>query len=250
MTLILGCGLRMPLFGQIACNPLEPSGKGEWTVSLNGTYLNQTVGQENALSRRILLKSGYGMTPWLDLYVLGGAVDLEMKTGQAGIQDYDDKYRPAFGAGAHVSLSSIESPVVLFGGAQFVRFVSRGSYIGQFQVDNDYFESRYSMRYDWREFKAQLGLAFSVMMFRFYGAYTQWGVQRLDRKKEYLIYQGSSTYVGMEEGEYRSGMHSGILAGMQINFPGQFALTLETLIFDKDSYHILAGISQTGNQGW
>ena len=235
---------------QIAANPVESSGVGEWTISVNGTYLEQNIAGQSVLSRRALLKSSWGMTPWLDLYVLGGAIQLQMDTGHDHIHGFEDKYRLAFGAGLHVSFSSPQLPFIFFAGAQGLRFVSYGHFTEGFWIEEQYYESRFEMRYDWREMKALAGLALPVGMFRLYGAVAQWGLWRLDRKKEYQVADEISNYVGTEEGEYRSGLETGVIAGLQLNFQGRYALTLETLIFDKNNFHIILGICQTGNQGW
>ena len=52
------------LQAQMVGNPAGVKGEGEWTLSATGIYINQRIGNEMAISRRVLLKSIWGLMPW------------------------------------------------------------------------------------------------------------------------------------------------------------------------------------------
>ena len=235
-----------PVFAQMAGNPVGVKGKGAWTISVAGNYMEQQLKSENALSRRLLLKSGWGLTPWLDVHGLVGGVQLEMRTSRAGFVNYKDKYRLAYGLGFNIMLSSPRLPVTFWGGGQAIRFLSEGS----FWEYGPIYDREYRMEYDWREFEGYAGVIIPIKVFRVYVAAVGWAVQRLDKKNEYLGYGGSQSWVGEVEGEYGSGIMTGGLLGIEWLLPQNYSISVEVRAFNRDDFQIMVGIGQTGGTGW
>lgn len=245
--------LTVPVLrAQMAGSPVETRGKSEWTVSVVGAYLNQEQGSEQAVSRRALLKSTWGLTSWLDVYGLGGGVQLEMKTPRAGVSDYKGKYRLGYGAGFNLALlpASTTGFVGIWAGAQALRFISEGSFVESFLIEEEGFSRAFEMEYDWREFQGHLGMVFPFRFLRFYTAVVGWGVQRLDTKREYLVYGETRNFVGEVEGEYRSGVWAGGVVGLELVLPQRYAISVEYLLLNENDYQITVGICQTGVANW
>jgi hypothetical protein len=228
----------------MAGNPAGVKGKGEWTVGVAGTYMNQTVGFEETLSRRILVKSSWGLTPELDAYIMLGGIKLKLKSLKQGISNYEDKTRFGYGLGFDFSIkkSTKSDPIGIWAGGQLLRFLSQS-------IFTDSFEAReYDLDYDWREITVYGGLTFQYQLMRFYFAGTGWIVQRLYKRKEYIIYSDSKIFSGgNDEGTFQSGLWTGGIIGFEIALPERYSIGLECLIFNKNNYRIMIGICQTGN---
>ncbi len=228
-------------------SPAGVRGAGEWTISVLGTYMDQQIGTEAAISRRLLLKSNWGVLPWLDFYLIGGGCQLELQKNVSNVIGYKSKYKVGYGAGFHASLfPRTLSGIGLSLGVQALRFPSEGS----FQVMEDTYDQTFSMRYDWREFRAHLGVVIPVESIRFYLAGIGWAVQRMDVKNEYWGYGDASSYLGETRDEFRSGIWTGGLVGIELLFPKHYAISLEALFFNEKNFHLTLGVSQTGGTEW
>jgi len=235
------------LQAQMVGNPVGVRGTGEWTVSAIGTYMDQQVGSETAISRRILLKSTWGAASWLDLYCIGGMAQLELLTGVINIVDYKSKYRFGYGGGVNITLTPMrESRMEIYLGVQALRFPSEGS----FQVVGKVYTQEFEMKYDWREFQGHVGIVYPYHTLRLYAAGVVWALQRFDTKNEYWNYRNSRNYVGESRGEYRSGVWTGGVVGLELLLPKGYAISCEGLFFNEVNYHIMVGISQTGKFDW
>ncbi len=232
-------------WAQMAGNPTGTTGARQWTINANGTYFYQGVGSEKVVSNRFLLKSNWGVTDWLDLYIQGGVANLESRVNSLNTTDYRDKYRFAYGGGFSTSYGP--GKLKAWASANVLRFRSQGNFIETLLIGSQTYDKRFEMGYDWREFRAFLGSSYSYRRFTFYLAAAGWYLWRLDTKDEYLESGSSSTYMGQVKDTYRSGLWSGLLAGIQMNLPQHYAINIEVLLFNETNVQIMAGISQTGS---
>ncbi|MCJ7813107.1 hypothetical protein MUP95_07315 [bacterium] len=191
------------LQAQMAGNPAGVKGQGKWTVSAIGTYMNQQIGNEEAVSKRVLLRSTWGLAPWLDVYGMVGGVQLDLKTSNVDFIDYEGKFRLGYGAGFNVAFQRIaQSRFWIWIGGQALRYSSQGSFF----EESDIFMKEFKMDYDSREFLGHAGIVIPFKSFRLYGAGVGWTIQRLESKTEYLEYGGMVNTIGQVDGEFRSGL--------------------------------------------
>ena len=250
LSLFLCMGLTLSARAQIFGNPIDTGGSGEWTISGNAVYSNQGLGLD-AITRRLFVKSNWGVAHWLDLYLLGGGVQLEMKSSVPNIADYKDKLRLAYGAGYKITIKPSFLPIFyLSAGGQVLRFVSQGAFTEDFYFNNQTYQSIYEMRYDWREVKAYAAWVLPIRNFRFYAGGTVWLLQRIEDKQEFWDTGDSKILLGEENGEYNSGIWTGALAGIDLLLPQNFAISIEFLAFNMSNYQIMVGVSQTGGSRW
>ena len=246
ITLLLT--IIVPAFGQMAGNPVGSRGDKEWTVGVMGNYFQMEQGDEQSISKRLLAKSDWGLTPWLDVQVMIGAVQLEMRSPRINVEDYHGKFKFAFGLGFQSQIplgGSVQSPSLWFGG-QALRFTSKGSYVERTELVT----REFMMDYDWREFQVHAGMIVPYRFIRFYAAGVGWAVQRLDTKNEYIVYNDIHNYVGEEEGEYRSGIWTAGIIGVEFLLPSRYSIGIEMLYFNSYNYQIMVGLSQSGILTW
>lgn len=241
-------GAVVPLEAQMAGGPIGSRGEREWTVSAFVNYMHQGIGHEGVTSRRGFVKSNWGLNPWFDAYVLLGGVQVEMHSYDPHVVDYKSEY--AFGAGIGftitVPFSRMEQGAAFWLGGYAMRFPSKGS----FMAVSELITREHAMEYDWREFQGQAGLIISYGSVRMYAAGVGWAVQRLETKKEYIVYEDSQEYIGEVEAEYRSALWTGGLIGLELLFRGGHSISIEFLGFNEENYQIMAAISQTGILKW
>ncbi len=235
------------LQAQMAGNPAGVKGQGKWTVSAIGTYMNQQVGNEMAVSKRVLLRSSWGLAPWLDVYGMVGGVQLDLKTSNVDFVDYEGKFRLGYGTGFNIAFQPMaRSRFSIWIGGQALRYSSQGSFF----EESDMFSKEFKMDYDSREFLGYVGIIIPLTSFRLYCAGVGWVTQRLESKTEYLEYGGITSTVGQIDGELRSGLWTGGVVGIEFILPQQYVIGLEGLFFNEENYQIMIGISQTGGQEW
>jgi len=237
------------LNGQMTGNPVGVRGEGEWTVSAIGTYMNQQLGYETVVSRRILLKSTWGVTPWLDVYCTGGGVQVDLNSSEANVVDYKGKYRFGYGLGFNLAVKP-EFNVWIWAGAQALRFPSEGSFLEYLDVGGESNYREFEMKYDWREFQGHLGVVFPCRFLRFYTAGVVWAIQRLETKREFLEYGSSRSFLGEVQGEYRSGVWTGGVFGVEFLLPQEYSISVECLLFNEENYQVMVGVCQTGFAKW
>ena len=235
---------------QMIGNPVESTGSGEWTISASGTYMKQYIDMPTAM-KRLFLKSNWGITRWLDLYILGGGIQLELGSTRPEVEDYKDQFRVGYGVGYNITLKPKFLPIFsICIGAQAIRFVSNSYFSEDFFFNNQTYQSIFEMKYDWREVKMHAGLVFPHRMFRFYAAGAVWLVQRIEYKNEYWDTGDSRSFIGKEDGEFNSGFWTGGIVGVDILLPQNFAISVEGLFFNMYDFQIMIGVSQTGGSRW
>jgi hypothetical protein len=250
-SLFIALGFAAMLHAQMAGNPVHAVGKREWTVGLSGNYLNQNLVNAKAVSRRFLAKSMWGVNDWLGLYGLIGTVQLSMNIDKKEVQNYKDRLRFAYGAGFHWQINlnaEAENSLGLWGDAQVMKFLSENSYYLPSQSMIGSMTDQFLLTYDWGEALVCGGLVLPVRNFRFYGGGAAWGLRRMDTKKQYRIDANStSQYVGQSKGTYQSGYWTGGIIGIEWDLPQRYSISIEGLVFNKENYQIMVGISQTGS---
>ena len=238
---------------QMAGSPVGSKGQGEWTVSAIGNYLHQDLEEETALSKRLLLKSAWGISPFLDMYILGGWVQLDMRTSINNVDDYHGTNEFGYGAGIKLSLQRV-SHINTFGvwlGVQALRFPSGGSYIEYLTEAEDADVYReFQFNYDWRELQVNFGFTIPYQSFRLYVAGTGWLLSRIDTKREYLYYDEEKSFSGQAKDKYQTGLKKGVTLGGELQLAQQYNISLEFLLFDSKNYQVMVGICQTGVLGW
>jgi hypothetical protein len=176
---------------------------------------------------------------------------LDIKQNSASITDYAGKFRFGYGAGINMVLKpQALTGVWIVAGAQALRFSSVGTFEEDLHIGSEYFTREFEMSYDWREVKFNGGIVIPHRSFRVYLAAAGWLVQRFDTKREYLDTGSSKNYVGEEKGEYRTGVWSGGIIGLEILLPQRYSLSIEGLFFNENDYQLMVGICQTGGSKW
>lgn len=239
---------------QISGNPVEAINKREWTVGLSGNYINQQMEYTTAVSKRILVKSAWGIEDWLNIYGLFGSVQLSMNRNVPGIRDYKDKSRMGYGLGANVQFDlnpEVENGIGLWGGIQFLKYVSEGTFNKTAQSNGGDVLHEFAMKYDCGEMTVCAGWIIPIKSVRLYGGGAGWAIQRTDRKKEYLVENdGSKRYIGEQKGEYQSDFWTGAVVGVEFLLPQRYFFTVEGIVFNEQNYQIRIGICQTGSPEW
>ena len=237
--------------GQMAASPVATPGTGQWTVSAMGGYFYQGIGSEDAQSYRLLIKSAWGVAPWLDLYAMGGAADLSIDPGDPALSTLDDDFRLAYGLGLNTALDlPVGNGLQFWGGAHAIRYEPRGDFRETLLIGSDVYTQKSAMKYDWREIKAFAGVALPVGPARFYLGGAAWWLLRKETQTVTRIGDGSVANLGTVEGEYRSGMWSGGVLGVELRLPDHFALAVEALFFNESNVQVFISLMQTGATGW
>jgi len=233
---------------QMTGNPAGVRGAGEWTIAVDGTYMTHELSSETDITRRLFAKSGWGLTPWLDIYGLIGGVQLEIRPDDVGFTNYKDKLRLGFGVGLNIAYPSpLTHRFSFWANGQFMRFASEGIFES---LATSGYSQEFHMNYDWREFRANIGVIIPLSFIRIYLAGTGWSIQRLENKEEYVNISGSLQYIGEEDGEYRSGFWTGAMLGLEFVLPMHYTIGIEMTYFNATNYFIVAGVSQTGILSW
>jgi len=238
------------LRAQFASSPVSYRGKGGWSVSASGTYFDMDVDVQT-VSTRYLLQSTWGVSSWLDVVGTLGMAKLKSSTGEEGVADFTGKYHLAYGLGLNFYSDPLsQSKVSFWGGVHVLRFPAKGAYTLTTFDESQITTKKFQLNYDWREYKAYLGIMIPYRSLRFYMAGGIWKVQHVDEQKEYRMYGNSKTYVATREGEYRSDFWTGGIVGMEIQLPGKYAIIVEGFGFNEHNYQIMFGLSQTGGFYW
>lgn len=260
--------------GQICGNPIGATEKSVLTMSLNGTYQHVSDPVQNIISKRIFFKTQWGLASGLDLYALLGNVQLGLSriNAPSTITDYKDKYRFSYGVGfssnwGSFSLSPSPKPqskyrtrqrrrlspsthaARIFAGAHVIRYPSESSYEETREIAGFIVTHQYAMKYDVLEATGYAGISIPYRVFRLYFGGVGWGIDRKERKVEYLVGVSEEPIaLGKEKGRFKSGLWTGALMGIQWNLPQQYMITIEAIGFNSQNYQIMIGISQSGWQ--
>jgi|GEM_PF-771628 len=242
----------MPLKAQSAASPVINPGTSEWTVAAIGGYFRQGIGStETADSYRALLKSSWGITPWMDLYALGGVANLKIETTSSNVTSLEDDFKLCYGLGMNLSkrMPAFDK-LYLWGGVQAIRWQPKGDFTEPDLIGSELFLRRRSMTYDWRELKVFAGVAVPVGSARFYVGGAGWWLQRKDKETEYLEQGQSISTVQSRENETQSGLWTGAIAGIELRLPENFALSVEVLAFNTSNMQVFVSLLQTGTSAW
>ena len=241
-----------PALGQSAASPVMTPGTSEWTVAAIGGYFRQGVGStETVDSYRALLKSSWGVTPWMDLYIMGGAANLRIETPNKAVTPLEDKFKACYGLGMNLSMQlSGLGKTGLWGGVQALRWQPEGDFTEPDLIGSDLFLRRKSMAYDWRELKVFAGIAIPVGSVKFYAGGAGWWLQRKDSMTEYLEQGEARSVIQVVENDTQSGLWTGGIAGVELRLPENFALSLEVLAFNTSNVQVFISLLQTGSTAW
>ncbi len=235
---------------QIVGNPVGTKGTGKWSVSVNGGYMSQQLDQA-IISRRLLLKSEWGITPWLDFYCIGGAYDLELDFSENEFTDFKSKMRFCYGTGVDLAYRPEGGfPVGIWTGAQIFIGPAKGEYYKNISFAGTTIKNKYKLEYSWSESKGFLGLIYYGKFFKIYVAGAGWLLQKTSTRKEYSKSGTTWSFEERIEGEDRSDILTGGILGLELDFPGNYALTFECMVFNQEDFHLMVGFSQTGTPGW
>ena len=235
---------------QIIGNPVGTKGTRQWSVSLNGGYMTQQLAQKT-ISRRLLLKSEWGLTPWLDFYCLGGTYDLELDFANTEFTNFKSKMRFCYGAGFDISFQpQANIPVSVWSGAQIFAGPAKGKYFQNIPFAGTNITNKYELTYNWIETKGFLGLIYYGKLFNIYVAGSGWLLQNTSTLKQYSKSGSTWSFESKQEGEDRSDLWTGGILGLEINFPGNYAITVEGMAFSETDFQIMIGFCQTGTPGW
>lgn len=233
------------VYAQMAGNPVGVRGHGEWSISASGSY----VDQDNFVSRRILMKSSWGVADWLDVFCVGGGAQLEMML--EGIDRFKGDCEFAYGLGFAMASKPFHNHQYLqiWGGVQALRFCSAGSYVDRER------SLEFEMNYDWRELHGHFGIIYQVKNIRLYAAGVGWALQRIDRRDRVYALDASDERIyetsdPVKQDTYQTGFWSGGMFGVEFLFPMRYSINLECLVFNENNYQIRIGVCQTGILPW
>ena len=235
---------------QMAGNPVGAQG-GEWSIGLSTSTLRHVIGAYTSDSQRHLLKSAWGLAPFVDFYVMAGGVQLKMESDSKALEPFKGKYRLGIGTGLKLNL--IDDKTAGFGlwvDGRIFRFTAAGAYEELQMINGASYYREHKLYYDWREFRCDVGLTIPVKRVKFYAAGSLLNIWRKDTKNEYLNDGENKTYLGKVKDEYKSGNWIGGLAGIEVQLPERYHLSVEFLGLNKKNYQIMVGISQTGMSQW
>ncbi|MCK5145884.1 hypothetical protein KAR48_03960 [bacterium] len=238
---------------QMVGSPVSNPGTSQWTVSAMGGYLHQGVGsKESVQSYRTLAKSSWGVTPWLDLFIMGGVANIKIELDDQNITPLEDKMRLCYGLGFNTTWSlPFSSTLKLWGGAHAIRYEPRGSFLEDLLIDSQVRTWRTSMEYDWRELKIYAGFSLPVGPVKFYLGGAGWWLQRKETMSEYLEQGEFSSFQGtVKHGDFRSGLWTAGVIGIELSLPENFAIAIEGLLFNTSNMQIYISLLQTGTSGW
>jgi len=231
-------------------------------MALNGAYQTLEHGNQTFVSRRVFFKAMYGLAPWLDAYGLVGGTQVAMKNNNPAVTDYKDRSRFAYGVGFNVLAnpsppksrrpvgrsirSASRSRIGFWGGASIIRYPAEAVY----NLSHTSVVREYHWKYDCREITGHAGVVIPYRALKFYAGGIGWAIQRLDTKREIALSGTSSSSDITVKGRYQSGLWTGGMAGIQVDLPQNYSLTVEAIGFNKSDYQIMIGISQTGIRTW
>lgn len=243
LILFVSLSLTRGILAQMGGQPVGVHGQWEWTIGISGNYINQLVAKDKMESRRILIKSSWGLLSFLDINATLGSVDLKIKPPGNVLTPFRDKKSFAYGAGFSSTLKQgrPDSPLGLWIGGQVIRFISDGSFLIPF--GNVTLQS--VMKYDWREFQGYGGIYYLIKKFKIYCGGVGWTVQRIDKLKQYDF--SSGVYIGKKESEFQDHLWTGGLVGIEMLLPKNYSISFEVLAFNQENYQIRFGICQTGS---
>ncbi|MFC1569610.1 hypothetical protein ACFL4L_05200 [bacterium] len=245
------------LNAQMIGTPIGSKGQGEWSLACTGSFMTQQVGNETATSQRLLMKSTYGVVPWLDFVATIGAANLKLDSPVDNVQDFEGNHKFAFGAGLNFTLKqeTESQPLGLYAGAHLLRFPAKGHFqqtVSGEDVIYLYRENR--MEYDWREVLVYGGWSYRISNLRLYGCGVGWSLSRIEKKMEYQYETvENKEFIAEVRSEFQSELWTGAMVGIEVAFPKTgYVFNVEGLFFNTQNFILMVGIGQTGivESGW
>ena len=250
-------------------SPVDVRGRKQLTIALNTSYQAFRPGNQSAVVQKVFLKTGWGITRWLDVYGFFGNTRLEMKNFRSDLNDTRDKFRFAYGLG-FCATHRLGRPAVraksksktrsaartmpeywLCGGVYAMRYPAEGVYNQSVNYIGSSFVKQNVLRYDTREFAAFAGIYVPYRFLRVYAGGVGWLQQRVDKKQQYIQNLSEQPLkIGEKTQTYQSGLWTGGVLGVQVNLPQNVSITLETVAFNRQNYQISVGVCQTGIRAW
>jgi hypothetical protein len=254
LVIILGASM---IQAQMIGIPVGNQGQGQWSLAATGSFMTQLMGSETGYSTRWLVKSTYGIVPWLDLVGMIGAADLRLDSPSENSQDFKSKPGLAVGAGLTLTLKreTETEPLGIFAGAHLLRFPSKGQF-NQTVSGEDiiYLHREFRFEYDSREALFFGGLSYRLGNFRIYGGGIGWSISRLEKKMQYEYEnEENKEFIKEQKNEFQSDMWTGGLAGIEVLWPKTgYRISFECLYYNNENFTLMVGIGQTGvrESGW
>lgn len=236
---------------QIAGNPAGVNGTSVWSVSANAGYMTQQLDFET-VSKRMFIKSEWGITSWLDYYLMGGIFDLQLDFTDNQLTNFKSKMKFCYGTGFDIAFKIPgRTPLAFWSGAQIFAGPAQGEYFRDIPFAGTIIRSeKYKLKYNWSEVKGFMGLIYYGSSFKIYAAGAGWFLQTISERKGYTKDGLDWSLSNKVEGEDRSDIWTGGFVGIEIEFHHNIAFTFECLAFNEKNFHIMVGLSQTGNPGW
>jgi hypothetical protein len=254
---------------QICGNPAGTGGKALVAMSISGGYQTLDHGDQRADSRRMFIKTSYGLASNLDVYGLLGGVRLDMDSGKSGVTVSDGRTRFAYGAGFSLSLNNPKAAgkkpawrtarkassgpsIGLWGGGHIIRYPAEAVYRQSIDVAGSSFIREFALKYDCMEVTGHGGFIVPFGRMKLYAGGVGWAMQRLDTKRERLINEADAVdqSLGKKKAKYKSGIWTGGLAAIQFDLPQNYTVSAEVIAFNQQYYQVMVGISQSGLRTW
>lgn len=242
--------IALPAFSQMIGNPVGVQGPNAWTVSASMGYLRHQEGDYENMTERMVLKSRYAVTSWLDVFGLLGGYKLRRMIDSQTIEDYNGKYSLGYGGGINISKDQLIGSLNFWFTGHFVRFPSKG-FLMEYFVEGDGLMK--GLDYDSREYQYAAGFKIPNNQFNIYIGAVVWGIQRLEEQSIYQVSQDgakASVPYQVNEGTYQSSAWTGGLLGVEVKLPNKFTAGIEFTAFNEKNYQIMFGISQTVGSDW
>ncbi len=237
--------ISMPAFSQMLGNPAAVQGVNAWSVSASMGYLRHQEGNYENMTRRMVLKSRYAITSWMDVFGVFGGFKLRRLIDSNTIDDYEGAFSLGYGGGLNLSKDHLIGNITGWFSGHFVRFPSKGEYMENFITGGGWSNS---IEYDTREYQLMAGFKIPSTNWNFYAGGVVWGVQRLEEQKIYLVstdHVKSNTPYSTSEGTYQSGAWTGAVLGIELKLPKHYSAGIEFIGFNERNYQIMFGVSQT-----
>jgi hypothetical protein len=225
-------------------NPVDATGSGKLAVSAEYEYQEHRLPDvEGTESTRYLVKAGYGLTPWLDVFVKGGAANLEIPLVNQRFVG-EDKF--AWGAGARATLWRPQRwPLEVFSSGQIFSFRTNGRVDQEVTGSPITWTRRLDSRYIWWEYGGALGVKIRQ------GAvspYLGLNVSYVEGEKithQYNIFSYGTVDGGQSNADFSSEevVVNGF-GGLDVILPLRYRLSLEVRGNSSDQISFTIGISQ------
>lgn len=225
-------------------NPMGTIGKGKLSVSAEYEFQDRELpGELSTESGRYLLKTSYGLSPWLDVFAKGGVAGLDVPYGDV---KFAGEEKLAWGAGARAALLRLPGlEAEVFTCAQIFGYRTRGSVDQEMTDGSETWTWRQSSKYIWWEYGGALGVGVRRgAIWPYLGVDISY-VEGEKITSNYDIYASETISRGKSSGNFSSDnlIFSG-LAGIDFSLPHRYKLSFEVSGSGPENLSIGVGISQ------